>query len=207
MAEQELQVVRLRDDFYRDGFYKVILAFLTVMAAVVLLIVVSVFLFLLKPTPVQFVVGDEWRVLPPVSVEQPYLRTPDLLQWAGTILPTLFNYDFVNYKKELDTRTQYFTPNGWMKFLDVLNGFVNYNTVVNTKLFVSVSPLGAPFVLNQGLLQGRYAWWVQMPLNLNYISMDKSNPQAIQVQALVVRVPTLNNLDGVSIDNIVVTRT
>ena len=74
------------------------------------------------------------------------------------------------------------------------------------KLFVSATPYGAPIILNQGVLNGKYAWWVQMPLTLNYTNEDRTHAETIQVQALIVRVPLLNNLDGVSIDNIVVTK-
>lgn len=206
MAGEEVQVVRLRNDFYRDGFYKVLLALAILIMAIVLLTLLSVYLFLFKPPPVNFKADNEWRLLPPVPLDQPYLTTPDLIQWVTEALPASFNYDFINYTSQLKDKAQYFTPNGWKKFLDQINTYANYNDIQTQKLFLNASAAGAPFVLNQGLLEGKYGWWVQMPIIIRVISIDKNYPQHLVIQALVVRVPTLNNLDGVGIDNIIVSK-
>lgn len=206
MAGEELQVVRLRDDFYRDGFYKVLLAVATIIVAIVLLIIVSLYLLGSKPKPVYFSTDNEWRVLAPVPVEQQYLKNPDLAQWVTNVLPQAFTYDFISYTKQLKNLGQYFTANGWQIFLNQLNIYANYNGIQTQKLFVSASAAGAPVVINQGLLQGRYAWWVQMPVNLNYISADKGSTQPLVIQVLVVRVPTLNNISGVGIENMIVSK-
>jgi hypothetical protein len=71
-------------------------------------------------------------------------------------------------------------------------------------MFASSSPQRAPFILNQGLLLGRYGWWVQMPMTIKYIGNNLVPAQTLKLQVLVVRVPTLNNLSGVGIDNIIV---
>jgi hypothetical protein len=115
-------------------------------------------------------------------------------------VPTLFNYDFVNYKSELQDNAQYFTENGWKNFLELLNSSIPYVTIMSAKLFVNGTADGAPYVINEGLLAGRYSWWVQTSVNINYSSRYT---QSLNLQVLVVRVPTLNNLYGVAIDNII----
>jgi intracellular multiplication protein IcmL len=206
MANEELQTVCLKDEFYRDGFYRVLFAIGMIALAIGLLIAVSAYLYLSKPKPVVFSVDNDRRVLAPVPVDQPYLAIPDLTQWVSRVIPTVFTYDFINYTDQLKDVAQYFTPTGWKKFLDILNAYVNYNNVKNTKLFVSATPAGAPIILNQGLLQERYAWWVQMPLTVSYSNYDKQSSQPLVIQALVVRVPTLNNIYGVGIDNMMVSK-
>ncbi len=200
------QTVRLKNDFYRDGFYKVSLALGMVFAAVALLLALLVYLFLEKPQPVNFAVDNEWRILPPVALDQPYLNTPDLLQWVSDVLPIAFTYDFVNYDNQLRDVSQYFTADGWKKFLDLLNIYANSNTVQMSKQFINGNADGAPIPLNQGLLQGVYAWWVQMPIDIHYINLNKEDDTLLTVQVLVVRESTLNNLNGVAIDNIVVSK-
>jgi intracellular multiplication protein IcmL len=207
MAEQKLGVVTLKDDFYRDGFYKVIVALLIIAITFAFILAVSIYIYSTRPPPVQFFVGNEWRTLQPVAVDKRYLTDPEVLQWVSEVLPGSLKYDFVNYKTELDDRKQYFTQDGWPKFLEMVNNFISYETVQNAKLFVNTTPTSAPIILNQGLLQGRYAWWVQMDILINYISFEKTTNQSMQIQALVVRIPTMQNLDGVSIDNIIVKRT
>ena len=96
MAEEELQVVTLRDDFYREGVRLVAAVTVILLTVIVTVVGVFAFLFLHKPPPVYFTVGDDWRVVQPVSVDRAYLNTADLVQWITNVLPKAFNLDFVN---------------------------------------------------------------------------------------------------------------
>jgi intracellular multiplication protein IcmL len=206
MAGEKLEVVRLKDDFYKDGFFKILIALFTIITAVAFLFGLSIYLYTSKPAPVYFSTDDEWRILPPIPLDQVYLSTADLAQWVSDVLPNAFTYDFINYTKQLEGVAQYFTENGWQKFLEQVNTYANYNTVMASKSFINARPAGAPFVISQGLLDGRYAWWIQMPLNVNNITAEKSNMQALSIRALIVRVPTLNNIYGIGIENIIVSQ-
>lgn len=205
MAE-EVQVVQLRDDFYRDSFGKVVVIISGVIGAIALMVGVSLYFFLNKPPPVTFPVATEWRVRAPVPLDQAYLSTPDLLQWVSDVVPKAFNYDFNHYNDQLKESSQYFTSDGWKVFLDQLNIYANYNNVQAYKMFVNASPTAAPSILNKGLISGRYAWWVQLPININYAGYSAPADKALTLQILVVRVSTLNNLTGVGINNIIVAK-
>ena len=206
MALDEQQVVSIHDDFYRDSFGKVVFLLISMVIAIGLLISLSVYLYLNKPPPVIFSVDDEWRVQPPVPLDQPYLAIADVLQWVSDALPAAFVYDFNHYNEQLKRASQYFTTAGWKVFLNHLNTYANYNNVLTNKMFLSGSPGGAPFILNQGMLSGRYAWWVQMPMEINYAGYAPLAKQSIVLQVLVVRVSTLNNLSGVAIDNVIISK-
>lgn len=206
MAEETLHVVRLKQDFYRDGFYRVLIIFVMMMVVLILLIGSTCYLFFVKPDPVYFSVDKEGRTLPPVAVDQPYLKTPDLMQWISVTLPAVFTYDFIHYNDQLKQMPSYFTEEGWKRFLDQINVYANATTVQTNKLFINASPTSAPFILNQGLLLGKYAWWIQMPFSLHTINYKASNTLFLVAQILVVRVPTLNNLMGVAIDNVIISR-
>ncbi len=206
MAENELHIVRLRNDFYRDGFYKVITALLLIASAIILLVITSLYLFFLKPSPVTFATDNEWRVLPPVPLNQPYLKTADLLQWVSDVLPLSFTFRFTDYAVQLKALEPYYTPNGWAKLQGLLSVYANLPVLESAKLFANASASGAPVIVNQGLIDGKYSWWVQMPLKINYSSAEKSYNSSIVLQALVVRAPTLNNLSGIIIDNVIVTK-
>lgn len=206
MAGEGWQVVRLKDDFYRDGFYKIVFSLLSIIAAIIFLIILSLYIYFTKPQPVNFAADNEWRVLPPIPLDKPYLSTPDLIQWTSEVLPSVFTFDFINYSKQLKNSAHYFTKNGWNKFLEQVNVYANFNTIQNAKLFVNAEAAGAPFILSQGLLEGKYAWWIQMPFNIQYINVDKASVTPLVIQMLITRVPTLNNLYGVGIENIIVTK-
>lgn len=206
MAEEESQVVSLHDDFYRDSFGKVIFVISGMVLSIALLAATSLYLLLSKPAPVTFAVDKDWRVLQPVPVDKPYLPAPDLLQWVSNVIPDAFTLDFVSYDSQLKKKQHFFTDEGWRVFLNQLNNYVDYNKLLANKQFVNCVPKGAPFVINQGILSGRYAWWVQIPIEISFASTFRSPATSLTLQVLVVRVPTTNYLMGVAIDNVIVVK-
>ncbi|EKD72899.1 MAG: hypothetical protein ACD_45C00541G0001 [uncultured bacterium] len=197
-------VVVLQDVFYRDGYSKVIGLGLSVVLAIALVCSLSIYLHIIKPAPVTFLAGDEWRIQPAVALDRPLHAAPYVLQWVSDVLPRVLQYDFYNYDSELKEAMNYFTADGWSVFLNQLDHYANRSAVVADKMFVQVTPLTAPFILNQGLLAGRYGWWVQIPITMRYLGMTQRSSQSLTVQVLVTRVPTLNNLSGIGINNIIV---
>lgn len=204
MAENEEITVTLSDAFYREGFKKLLFLIISASLCIIVLIAVSIYLHVTKPKPILFRVGDEYRVQADVPVNQPYMTTADLLQWVTEAMTKSFVYDFINYQTQLQGASQFFTNDGWTVFLNQLNNYVNYNNVQTYKLFVSAAPTAAPVVINQGLLSGRYAWWVQIPMLISYAGYIPQSAKTLTFQVLVVRVPTANNLNGVGIDNVIV---
>lgn len=198
----EVMTVQLRDDFYRDGFRKILLSLAMLAGATVLLVIVSLYFFLHQVLPITFVIYPDRHVLPDVPLSKPYLSTPDLLQWVSNVLPKAFTFDFEDYDHEFKDLRQYFTANGWNKYSELANTLVNRNELLNKKMFISATPGGAPVILNQGIIDQNYAWWVQMPINVRYSDVEEMTHDAkFTIQALLVRVSTLNNLDGISIEN------
>lgn len=204
MAGEELEIVRLSNDFFRDGFYKVFILLTMLLSAVFLLLGGSLYLVFSKPAPVGFYTDADLRAFPPVPVSEPYVKQADLIQWVSQILPQSFTFEFVNYDDELKSLQQYFTPRGWAALLAQIAIYANANTVQESKLFINASANGTPTIPNQGIIGGKYGWWIQMPLTLHKVTVTRHDEISIVVQALVVRVPTLNNLTGIQIDNLLV---
>ena len=207
MPETEFQTVVLQDDFYRDSFGKVIFIITGITLAIALLVATAVYFYVTVPKPVNFVTAQEWRVQQDVSIDQRYLTDADVLQWVSNVFQKAFLFDFYHYNDQLKAASQYFTSDGWKVFLNQLNIYANYNTVLNNKIFVNSVPKAAPTIINQGLLSGKYAWWIQIPLDIHYSGYNPLVMQSLTMQVLVVRVPTLNNLFGVGIDNVIVAKT
>jgi len=204
MAEETMQTVELQDNFYRDGFTKVIVLISSIIIAICLLGITSAYIFLTAPPPQYFRVTDEFRIQPEVPVTQPYLPVPAVLQWVSDTLQQVFVLDFVHYDQQLQSYRMHFTDQGWTVFSNQLNNYVNYNTVKSAMLFSNTTPGGAPFIVNQGVLSGRYAWWVQMPIDITFQGVGAVPGRSLTLQVLVVRVSTKDNLSGVAIDNVIV---
>lgn len=203
MAE-ELTVIQNRDDFYRDSFVKVIIIIIGIILSIGMIIGLSIYLYLQKPPPVSFNVYKDWRVQQDIPLREPYLSNPDLLQWVANTLQKVFVFDFLHYNDQLKSYSAYFTTNGFKVFQNQLNNYANYNNVQNYKLFVNGAAAGAPIILNQNPISGRYGWWVQMPISISSVSYNRANTQTLTLQVLIVRVSTMDNLNGVAIDNVIV---
>lgn len=203
MAEDNQIVVELQDGFYRDSFGKLVLIMATFCLSILLLIALSIYLLLDKPPPVTFPVADEWRVQQPVPVDKPYMSQPEVLQWVNDVVQKLFVLDFNNYDDQVAKLKEYFTANGWKIYLNQLNNYANYNNVQTGKLFIKLDLRGAPIILNQGLLSGKWGWWIELPVTIKYAGAVPLPNKALTLQILVTRVPTLDNLNGVAIDNII----
>jgi intracellular multiplication protein IcmL len=211
VAGEELEVVRLRKDFYRDGFYKVFIALVMMGAAIFLLLTISLSLHLEKPDPRTFRTDAGWRVFPPVPLNRPYVSTADLLQWISVAVPASFSFDFLNYASSYNNLPGYYTPDGWKKLTDLLIIYANSKTIQEAKLFIQATPSAAPTVFSQGLintgeLAGRYGWWVQMPINIRYSNADKTYTTPVVVKVLVVRTSTLDDLTGIAIQDVLISK-
>jgi intracellular multiplication protein IcmL len=204
VAEEKLQTIRLRYDFYRDGFRKVFFFFFLFFFAFFCIIATFFYLYLTKPKPIIFQTYDNFRVVATTPLNQPYVNDADVRQFISNVLQTVFVFDFYHYSDQLKSYQQYFTSNGWKIFLDFLNNYAVQDIIVDAKAFVQSTAENAPQIIEKGVLaDGRYGWWVQMGLKINYLSSRKNFPgQNPMIRALIVRVPTTNNLSGIAVENI-----
>lgn len=204
MADDAVEVVRLRNDFYRDNHRKVMMALLVAIATIILLCGTLSYVVTHPPAPKYFATSIDGRIIPIISLSQPNMPPSALLLWANQAATAAFTYDFVNYRQALQSASAYFTPEGWRDFLNALTSSNNLNAVLTKKLVVSSTATGAPVILQQGVLNGVYAWRVQMPMVVTYQSASQVAQQNVTVTMLVMRISTLNSARGVGIAQFVV---
>jgi len=199
MADDALEQVRLRNNFYRDN-YRRVLAVLLIMVLVNVCLVAVIIYQLTHPTPSQyFATSAEGRVIPLHPLSQPVVTQSALLQWAARAAVAAYTYNFVDYRAQLQEASDYFTPQGWSNFEDALKGSRNLETVLARKLVVTAVPTGAPIILDQAPINGRYAWKVQMPILVTYQSASTTYQQPLVVSMLITRVPDIDRPDGIAI--------
>lgn len=203
MVYDALEAVKLRSDFYRDGYRKVVIALLCAIVAIIGLIVVITYLVASKPKPKYFAATDSGRIIPLIALNQPNLSDNALLSWASEALISLYSYDFLHYKKTFQENKKYFTSRGWRSFMDELERTKTLSTVKDKKLIVSAVLNGAPIVSNRYLLGGRYTWEVQVPFQVTYQGTETFS-QDLRADLKIQRVSTLDNPFGVGITESVI---
>jgi intracellular multiplication protein IcmL len=199
MAEDTLEVVRLRNDFYRDNYRRVMSMLLLSSLVIVILVCAVVYVVLNPPAPKYFATDAQGRIIRLTPIDEPNLSEEALLQWANIAAVAAYTYNFVNYRQELQAASEFFTPDGWQKFIQALQSSNNLNAVIAKKLVVTAVATDAPVILQRGVLNGRYSWRVQIPLLVTYQSASQISQQNVVVTMLITRISTLNSARGIGI--------
>ncbi|MFZ4077074.1 MAG: type IVB secretion system apparatus protein IcmL/DotI [Legionellaceae bacterium] len=204
MTDDALTVVTLRNRFYKDGQRKMMVILLISMIANFLLAFLVGYVVTHPPAPKYFATSINGRITPLFALNEPNQSDSAVLQWSNQAAIAAFTYNFVNYRSELQASSGFFTSDGWTQFLKALEESNNLDAVKAKKLIVSAVATRAPIILQKGILNGRYAWRVQMPLLVTYQSASEFSQQSNVVTLLITRVSTLNSPRGIGISQFVV---
>jgi len=204
MPEDALTAVTLRNSFYRDGQRKIMIVLLLSILCNFILAGILTYVLTHPPAPKYFATSISGRITPLFALNEPNQSDSAVLQWANQAAIAAFSYNFVNYRTELQASSGFFTAEGWDQFLKALEDSNNLIAVKAKKLIVSAVATKAPVILQKGILNGRYAWRVQMPLLVTYQSASEFSQQNNVVTVLISRVSTLNSPRGIGISQFVV---
>lgn len=203
MAEEAIKAVVMRNQFYRDSYRRVLLVLL--LSVILNLGLGGVLYYMVSnpPKPQYFATSINGRITPLSPLDQPNQSDSAILQWANLAAISAYSYNFVNYRQELQAASGFFTPKGWQDFLKALQDSNTLDAVRAKKLIVSAVATQAPIILVKGILDGRYAWRVQMRLLATFQSASEFQQQSIIVTMLITRVSTLNNPRGIGIQQFI----
>lgn len=208
MADDPIELVRLRNNFYRDNYRRVLGLLLLAIITVIILTVSLIYIVIHPPAPKYFATDSQGRLVEMKALTQPNLASATLLQWTNQAVVSVFTYDFVNYRQQLQNSRDYFTSEGWSNFISALKSQNIIQFVLSKKMTVNAVATGAPTIVQEGILEGaRYAWRIRMPILITYQSANQVAQQYAIATILVVRVSTLVNPKGVGIAQLLVENT
>jgi intracellular multiplication protein IcmL len=199
-SQDALEAVQMRNNFYRDSYRRVLTVLLIMVLLNVTLLALLYYMITNRPKPEYFATTSDGKVIRMYALSEPLVTSAELLQWTTVAATSVNTYNFVNWRKELQDASNYFTPTGWREFQDALKASNNLETVTSKKLSVSAVATGAPVVLDRGLIGGVYKWKVQVPLLITYESASTNLSQPVVATMLVTRVSTLDTTKGIAID-------
>lgn len=155
-----------------------------------------------RPEPQYFLV-ENGRVLDNVPVKQPMGNSAQVSSWASEELRSVFSFDFVHYKEQIESRKTSFTSQGWEAFLAALQDSKFIQSVRENRQVVSATPTSAPRVVAEGELDGRYAWKIEQDFVFTFYAGTQVQSQNVKISATVVRVPTYENPSGLGIHQLI----
>lgn len=203
MAENAAEVVKLRNEFYRDNYRRVFIALLFMIIVNIALVGIVYYQFTHRPTPQYFATSSDGKITKLQPLNQPVVSSAVLLQWANRAAVQAYSYNFVNYRKALQDLQNSFTPDGWRNFERALKASRLLETVISKKLVLRAVATGAPVILDQGVVHGRYVWKVNMPLLVNFESVSELSQHPYVITMLVSRVSPINYPEGIAITSFV----
>lgn len=200
MVDDAIELVKLRNNFYRDNYRRVVLALLVVLLINVGLIAIIIYQYQSRPEPRYFATSADGRITPLYSLSRPVVTAAQLREWANKAAMSAFSYNFANYRLALQEASEYFTPRGWRNFQEALRQSGNLQTVLDKKLVVYAVPTGTPEIIDQRVIDDRYTWKVQIPMLVTYQSVQTTLTDSLLVTLSIVRVSSLQAPQGIEID-------
>ncbi len=220
VKKDALELVRLRNDFYRDNYRRLIAILLLLL---VLMFAMSYWIYYLtshRPSPRYFATNAAGGLIPLIPLGQPSLTDTALQNWSVRAASAAFTFNYVQLNQQLETaKDTYFTDTGGDAFMAALTNSGDLDAVTQGKFIVTSQPTGAPEILahgamNSGTYKGHYAWVVRVPLQINYESVleNIASHRNINVQLTIVRTsplvdnaaPNIDGLQGIGISQLLV---
>ena len=190
MAEDALEVVKLRNNFYKDNYRKTMIALLLMVIISGMSVSFNYYLITHRPQPEYFATDASGRIIKLQPLSAPVVSASALLEWATRAAVAGYSYNFVDYRKQLQQASQFFTPSGWKNFELALTRSRNLQTVMASKMVATAVATGAPVIEDQRVLFGRYTWRISLPILVKYESANRSFSQSLVIRMNVQRVPS-----------------
>ena len=196
-----LNLVMLRNEFYRDG-YRTMLRVVLILSAIIVLQTGAMYYVIRTHQPENryFATTEDGRLMPMVPLTEPNLSPPALMSWVAQAASETLTFGFNDYRRRLQESSRNFTRRGWQSFTDALQRSKIIDLVEQNEQVISAVPKGAPILMQEGINAGRYQWTVQMPIILTYQSAAKTRSDSLLLTLVIVRVPRLESPNGVGIE-------
>lgn len=191
-----------RNAFYRDG-YRIMLRISIIQGIVIaLLIGTIVTLFLTIQThQVYFATTSDGRIINIIPLNDPYRSPAEVIAWSARSAQNVMRFDYRDYHTRLtEEGSPNFTPTGWHSFTQALDDSGILKAMEARKLVVSLDLNSAPEIKNAYVKNGVYTWYLQVPITIHFDGDDPPLPIVSTLILQVVRVSTLQNPDGISIE-------
>jgi intracellular multiplication protein IcmL len=203
MSQDPGELVRLRNNFYRDNYRRAMVILLCSILMNVVLATGATFLALHKPEPRYFATNRDGTIIQLLPLNQPLHSDADIRDWATRAALAAMSYDFLNYRTQLQASAQYFTDDAFTTYLKALKDSGNMELLTTKRLVSQPFSEGVPIVLAQGMIGDRYAWKVKVPIAVRYVSSSQTQISHYMVTMTITRVSTLDTPQGILIASFV----
>jgi intracellular multiplication protein IcmL len=141
-----------------------------------------------RPEPRLLATTADGRFMPLPLLDAPIESRSTLANWAKRNIPPLYEFNYSNFRGELNKNLSIMRPQTLQSFQEMLNTSGILPKVRNEFLILRANMANEPLVLGTEVYQGVRIWIIETPLNLIYESGNVENGQRERiVQRIVFR--------------------
>lgn len=203
---------RFNINYYRDKFRRLaVILFLMVIINAILVCAVGYLYFSRPKDPDRFYASNTYNgvVTRLYPLSSPIIKPAKLLDWAQQTVIAAFTFNFTNYRSVFSQLQKSFTPDGWKDYTNMLQSSRILDTVTNKNLFMSAVAAQKPILITDGVIDGHYAWTVQVPIVVTYKqgtngAAAQPTQQTFNVTVIIMRMPNIDNPEEIAINHFTV---
>lgn len=184
---------------YRDSFRWVLTALIAMLMVSVILIGSIIYKAVFPGEEKFYATMTTGQVVPLSPLDEPVVTNKYILEWSTRATRTALNLDFVNYSKQLQSASEYFTSSGWSAFSGALDKSGLLEAVKSQKLMMSAVVPKSPIIRFNGVISGRHIWRISMPVLVTFGSASDQRQRQMDVTMIISRVPALDTPEGIQI--------
>ena len=136
--------------------------------------------------------------VPPI--EQPRLTNPQVIDFAKDMAVSIYSTDYLNYRTTItNAADKYMLPSFRDQWIKVMSSSDFLKTVTEGRYVVTAITTAnrPPQVVRAGMLNGAYAWKIQIPLTMYYQSGRSQQDDRVVAEVTVTQVdPTTFNMNS-----------
>lgn len=201
MRKGGLEMVILRNAFYRDNYHRALIALFFMLVVNVILACAIFYKISTPPSPQYFAVTADGRILGSRALTDPIVTDSFVLQWTADNVRAAFSQDYIHWREQLGLVQNAFTPGGWTYFLQSMKDSNNLKTLVGLKMVSNAEVTGSPQIVQKAIIAGHYAWKIQMPILVTYSNGTRDIPMPLDVTVIVLRMPVQDYPQNIAINN------
>ena len=189
-----------QEKFYQDRMG--LLMLLTLLLLVSGTMILGIIVMLRKtalPAPTYFSATDINQLVTEAPLYQAGISTSVLFNWITEAMMACNTYNFISNVKVIESANLYFTPEGYETYKNALTDAKIVDKVINHKLVLKAAPSDAPQILLEKPFAGRYMWKIKIPMKFRYQNVTTDITDQMEINLIVMRVPTTQSPLGVSI--------
>lgn len=197
-----LELVIMRNAFYRDSYYQVLFAVLFLLIVNGFLAYIVYYKISNPPQPQYFAATADGRIIKVHPLSDPSLSDDFVVQWTADAVHKAFSWDFIHWREQMQEASNNFTPDGWRDFSASLKDSNNLKTLIDLKMVSNVEVTGSPQIIQKAVVAGHYAWNIKIPVLLSFTSVEKTINQPMNLTVIVLREPVQYYPQKIAINNL-----